>query len=87
MKVRLHRGFVGEVDEVYLYTAAAFVEWQRTEIGQWCKERDIATDFTTAYSVQHYGVEFTVYADMDEKDYILYLLKFDKGARDEYRST
>ena len=78
---------MGEVDEVYLYTAAAFVEWQRTEMGQWCKDQGIETDFTTAYSVQHYGVEFTVYAEMTEKEYMIYLLKFDKGARHEHRST
>jgi len=87
VKVRLHKGYVGEIDEIYLYTAAAYLEWQNTPLGQWCKDRGIETDYTTAYSASHYGVEFCVFGEMKDKDYILYLLKFEQGAKNEHRST
>ena len=78
--VYIHAFNMGDVEDPDLYAAEPLLNWQRTELGQWIMKYSIDTPmWKRQYCKRHMGYSYYIQADLNEKDYTFFLLRWDKS--------
>ena len=78
IKVHVHTITMGDVDDPEIYVAQPIYEWQQTEKGRWIMEHSApAPSYHSFIDHLHYGFTYKIVAYLNEKDYIVYRLKYE----------
>lgn len=78
--VYIHAFNMGDVEDPDLYAAEPLLNWQRTELGQWIMKYSIDTPmWKRQYCMRSMGYSYYIQADLNEKDYTFFLLRWDKS--------
>jgi hypothetical protein len=67
---------MGDCEDPELYAAMPMYEWERTEAGQWLKEHAIQV-MTYWIRPHEWGYKIVIKAELSERDYIFYKLKYE----------
>ena len=68
---------MGDVDEVFMYANAGVLEWMdTTEKGAWIRDNNIKVEVRDNFIANHYARTIDVYAEFEDKQYTMYILKY-----------
>jgi hypothetical protein len=71
-----HTFSMGDVDDPEIYAAVPISDWQKTEKGQWVMEHCRDPQFRIGQDPQSWGHRVSIYGPLEEKDAVLYILKW-----------
>ena len=73
----VHREFIGDSEDPYVYAGFALGEWGQTEKGAWVLEHAVERPvFHCAPNVNNFGYDAIVNANFSDKDATYFILKW-----------
>ena len=71
-----HTFSMGDVEDPEIYAAMPISEWQGTEKGKWVMKHCKDPQFRIGSDAYNYGHQVSIYGPLEEKDAVLYILKW-----------
>lgn len=76
-KLVVHRFRVGDAEDPDLYAAEPLLKWQNSEQGKWIMEHAVdQPEFHRHLDHNTYGYQYAVTAELEDKHYTFYTLKW-----------
>jgi len=75
-RVVVHTFSLGDVEDPDLYAAEPMIKWRETDAGKWVIENAIDVYWLKELDPMTYGYKFAIVAQLIEKDYIMWSLKY-----------
>lgn len=79
MKTLVHSFGIGDVEDPEIYSAAPILDFEKSEKGQWLKERAVEQmSYTIGVDPYSYGYRCSIWAVLKEEDLVFYRLKWEE---------
>lgn len=76
-KVEVHSFSMGDVEDPELYVASPLIEWEKSEQGQWVKDRSVTVpEFHISPCMRTFGYRVSITAELLDQDLTYYCLRW-----------
>lgn len=76
-KVEVHSFTIGDCDDPEIYAAHPLIEWEKTEMGQWVKDKSVTQpEFHIGPCLKTFGYRVRITADLEDQDLTYFCLRW-----------